>query len=391
MKFLSLLIVILLWELPLQADSLSGPRKDLAFVLAPQHLPLYEEMTPNAREIQIVQALLQAVGIHDYSRISREENGFNRARFDTASLDKDVVREIFNVPYDTALPESLDLVCIGNTPCYIVCGDQLIKLTAYYLSIPEPVSENLLDGFLSTKKTILKEKKFTPYMYVLKSMYGIREFYYTYPPQSVLDSFPEGTGLSVQQFVVFPGTYDVIHPSSLISARAVNRVLQGDSTIKKVSVMGCGIGIEAVLAAQSPGVHVTASDIKKIAVAVTRLNLSLNGIPPESFVVKQSNLFSSFPDERFDAIFFNMPHIQNYDISFDPNFPDSANAYDSGILWKTTLKEMDGHLYPGRKAYLINEEDFQESMFTGTSVPLHGHDYFDTPGMSVAYIFQKSA
>ncbi len=86
------------------------------------------------------------------------------------------------------------------------------------------------------------------------------------------------------------------HLARLAIRRPVNSVLD----------MGCGSGIQALLASRHAR-HVLATDINPRALAFTRLNAALNGI--HNIETAEGSFFEPVQSRKFDLILFNPPYI----------------------------------------------------------------------------------
>ncbi len=104
----------------------------------------------------------------------------------------------------------------------------------------------------------------------------------------------------------------VFHPGIYFSSKALGRYLRSiDLQGRKVLDMGCGAGIQSLVAA-ARGALATGIDINPLAVESTRANAVRNGLA-DRVRVYQGDLFTPLENEdlRFDYIIFNPPSIQN--------------------------------------------------------------------------------
>ncbi|MEV0845457.1 methyltransferase [Streptomyces sp. NPDC049954] len=116
--------------------------------------------------------------------------------------------------------------------------------------------------------------------------------------------------------------------------------------------VGCGTGVVAVTAALAGCAHVTALDINPKAVANTRANARRHGVGDRVRVL-HSDLYGALgPDDRFDAVFWNVPWTyveEGFALSselhsavFDPGYGGQAR-FVSGAA---------EHLAPGGRLFI---------------------------------------
>ncbi len=132
------------------------------------------------------------------------------------------------------------------------------------------------------------------------------------------------------------------HYLALLTVRGDNDGKRTDSTLD----LGCGCGIQALLAAQHSA-SVTATDINPRALALTRFNAALNGI--QNVETLQGSYMAPIRDRRFDLIVGNLPYV----ISPAAQFPyrDADLPGDSGIYrW---LEHVPSHLNEGGMAQVL--------------------------------------
>lgn len=85
----------------------------------------------------------------------------------------------------------------------------------------------------------------------------------------------------------------------------------------EVADVGCGSGIESIVAVLAGAKHVDASDVNQQAVDCSRHNIEMNGLK-NNINVFHSDLFLNFPDKKkYDLIIANLP-IVNFDAGTDP-------------------------------------------------------------------------
>ena len=109
--------------------------------------------------------------------------------------------------------------------------------------------------------------------------------------------------------------------------------------------MGTGSGIGAVFAALR-GYRVTAVDVNPHAVRCARINALLNGLE-ERIEVREGDLFSAVPGERFDLVLFNPPFFRGA-----PRDPLDA-AWRSDDVIERFAAGLPAALAPGGRALLL--------------------------------------
>jgi HemK-related putative methylase len=109
--------------------------------------------------------------------------------------------------------------------------------------------------------------------------------------------------------------------------------------------MGTGSGIGAVFAALR-GYRVTAVDVNPHAVRCARINALLNGLE-ERIEVREGDLFSAVPGERFDLVLFNPPFFRGA-----PRDPLDA-AWRSHDVIERFAAGLPAALAPGGQALLL--------------------------------------
>jgi release factor glutamine methyltransferase len=100
----------------------------------------------------------------------------------------------------------------------------------------------------------------------------------------------------------------------------------------RVLDMGTGSGVGAVFAAQWAG-RVVAVDVNPAAVRCARINVLLNGLEA-SVEVREGDLLTAVPDERFDVILFNPPYLRG----------KPENALDQAFHAENVLERFTAHL-----------------------------------------------
>jgi methylase of polypeptide subunit release factors len=119
---------------------------------------------------------------------------------------------------------------------------------------------------------------------------------------------------------VFP---TVFPPDHSPSSKSIFETF-GDLKGSNVADVGCGTGIQSIIASLAGAVHVDSSDINPQAVECAGHNALLNGLQ-DKITVFLSNLFSNFPNKKYNLIIANLPFV-NFDAGND--FIDQA-LYDN--------------------------------------------------------------
>jgi release factor glutamine methyltransferase len=141
-------------------------------------------------------------------------------------------------------------------------------------------------------------------------------------------------------FVVLPGVFSPrYYPETAFYAK---HLLGEVRTGMRFLDMGCGVGVNAVLAAAA-GARVVACDINQQAVANTKLNAKRHGVEVD---VRCSNIFSALDQgERFDLVYWNIPFT--YRRPGTLLSPLEEAIYDPGYRKNCTfLKRVGAYLAP---------------------------------------------
>lgn len=110
--------------------------------------------------------------------------------------------------------------------------------------------------------------------------------------------------------------------------------------------LGCGCGIQALLMAHHAR-HVTATDINPRALALTRLNATLNGV--QNLETLQGSYFEPLQGRRFDIIVANLPYVITPQNKFI--YRDLGHEDDSPI--RRNVEQMPSFLTEGGYAQVM--------------------------------------
>ncbi len=111
--------------------------------------------------------------------------------------------------------------------------------------------------------------------------------------------------------------------------------------------MGCGVGIQAVFAAEKAS-QVLALDINPKAAKCARLNIRLNGLS-DKVEVLVGDLFQPLKREKFDLIIFNPPYLPGK----PKNLLERAWIDSDGFLIRRFFDEVSNHLKPNGKIQVL--------------------------------------
>jgi len=142
-----------------------------------------------------------------------------------------------------------------------------------------------------------------------------------------------------RSFVVLPDVFNpgLFRTSEFLIQQFENNIPAGATVLD----MGTGTGIGAIFAAQYAA-HVTAVDINPEAVRATQINILLNRM--EGCIdVRQSDLFATIADRRFDVVLFNPPYFRG-----EPN-----DAHDYAWRSNNTVERFAAEI-----AYHLNENGY---------------------------------
>lgn len=147
-----------------------------------------------------------------------------------------------------------------------------------------------------------------------------------------------GSGIAFKGFSVWP---NVLRPEKT-SALYFGHFLAAHQNLFKgrnVLDMGCGSGIQGLIAASAGARSVVLSDISTWAFDNTRENVELFKLQ-QTCQVRKGDLFARVP-ERFDVIIFNQPFFASDPI---PEIPVSRAIFDGGDLIHRFFNEAKDHL-----------------------------------------------
>jgi release factor glutamine methyltransferase len=162
--------------------------------------------------------------------------------------------------------------------------------------------------------------------------------------QAWLDSSQEAGDHEVcvlgRSFVVFSGVFSPrYYPETAFYAKNVLEVIEEG---QRFLDMGCGVGVNAVLAAKL-GAHVVACDINEKAIQNTQRNAERHGVKVD---VRRSDIFSALDNgERFDVVYWNIPFaFRDADASLSPL---EEAIFDPGYRKNFTfIEQVREHLTP---------------------------------------------
>ncbi|HEY8038282.1 MAG TPA: methyltransferase [Polyangiaceae bacterium] len=128
------------------------------------------------------------------------------------------------------------------------------------------------------------------------------------------------------------------------------RAAMPERPVERALDLGCGAGAVGMLLARAAGT-VVATDVNPRALAFTRLNLALNGVP--GVEVRQGDLYESVRGERFDRIASHPPFLARRAGEPGSTFTHGGTRGDELTL--RMLAGAAGHLAPGGRAVMVGD------------------------------------
>ncbi|MFA5146367.1 MAG: pyridoxal-phosphate dependent enzyme [Candidatus Omnitrophota bacterium] len=358
---------------------------------------LLAEIGPETRPagwepLDIIGHIFRALDISGRELVWRElPDGFRAAEVPVEGLRRYAVLTAFNLPESEELKGGLSIISYRDMPVFLLFRSgaddkrRVVDLSVYYdlpgAEISGWIKRTAGCTFLAGGDIEYISHEH-PFMYATFNQLGGLAGTDTEPRTMHLDR-PR-----IVKIPVLPGVRGLLHPSSIISARATTKFVKPES---RVLVLGTFIGLNARIAAEK-GAKVDATDIKEMAVENTKLTCSRveTKYPVNAFV---RDLFDGLGE--YDFIIFDMPHHplmwKDNGIPVDRITPSDRNLYDfNDELLNRFAEEVAGHLTEGGCAVIVNIESpvirklLEEK--TGLSVAT---DFFGEEGDSMAYIIRK--
>jgi methylase of polypeptide subunit release factors len=182
----------------------------------------------------------------------------------------------------------------------------------------------------------------------------------------VIEIVEQGMGacvrLNVRQGVFSPA----LSSASLHFARVCRHLSAGQHVLE----VGTGCGLTAIFCAYGGAARVVATDINPDAVRCARENVSMLGL--ERIIdVREGDLFSPVPNERFGLILFNLPFVYQ-PAEFQPEGIERA-VFDPGYRTQHAFfQEAPQHMVPKGKIIAQMSDAGDLDMFVGTPVTSQG-------------------
>ncbi|MBX3055084.1 MAG: methyltransferase [Anaerolineae bacterium] len=179
--------------------------------------------------------------------------------------------------------------------------------------------------------------------------------------------------VAARPFLILPEVFNpTLFFTSDFMVRSLNEQLIPPGS--RVLDLGTGSGVGAVFAAQLAARQVVAVDINPTAVRCARINVMLNEL--ENCVeVRQGDLFTAVPGEKFDVILFNPPYFQG-----EPQDMLDRAFHATGVIERFAA-ESAGHLNPGGSVLLVS------SSLTAVDAILH---LFQAQGFTPQMVAQQN-
>jgi len=165
---------------------------------------------------------------------------------------------------------------------------------------------------------------------------------------------------------------NVFHPKYFYTSEFMAENME----IKEGSIvldMGTGSGIIAIEASRKASI-VVAVDVNPEAIEIARKNAEING--RNNIIFIKSNLFSSIPPMKFDAILFNPPYLEGKPKSY---FDYAIYDYKKSII-KNFLRKAKNYL---------KDDGHIEIVYSSISSPLHMVKYAERIGWKVKKMAEK--
>ncbi|MFC1570195.1 GNAT family N-acetyltransferase [Candidatus Omnitrophota bacterium] len=342
----------------------------------------------------VIGCIFSSLGIteEDYSALKWKDkgDGFAAAKISLRNLNKRALREVFNIPADERLRGSVIVVNYGKeTTPSLLClkrgsaPTRVVNLSEYYHPFIDRETIRFIYGKAS--EIVGKATERTPftfiYIYAMFDKNGKLVYLRDVKPSE--EEIAED-GLSTLKIPVLPGVFGSPYGSSKLSAEITAEQAEPG---KEVLVIGTGPGIEGIIAAKK-GAKVTASDIKEMGVADTKLSANIAGVEIE---VVNRYLLEGLG--TYDFIIFNMPHYKSKAQNDKPGSPFEENIIDvEGKLLRQVLNNIEGHLKENGVAVIINDKSPETIKFVEEIIKENGTLTFKlakTVESAQAYIIRR--
>ena len=342
----------------------------------------------------IISCIFSSLGIReeDYNGLKWQDkrDGFAAAKISLRNLNKSALREVFNIPTNERLRGSVIVVNYGKeTWPVLLClkrraaPTRVVNLSEYYRPFLDHETIRFIHGRAS--EIVGKNTERTPFTFIyIYAMFGKNGNLVDLRDAKPSEEEIEEEGLLVLKIPVLPGVYGSPYGSSKLSAEITAEYAEPG---KEVLVIGTGPGIEGIIAAKK-GAKVTASDVKEMVVANTKLSANIAGVEIE---VLRRDLLEGLG--VYDFVIFNMPHYKKETQNSKPAAPFEANIKDvEGKLLKQVLNNIEAHLKEKGVAVIINDKSLETIKFIEEIIKENGTLTFDlvkTGENAQAYIIQR--